>query len=118
MNAKMEYVESDLAWCAGFFDGEGSTMLLKAQRDKYIYIRMCVSQKDRRCLDKFLSIINKGKIYKANTREIHNWYCYKQEDVEEVAKLLWPFLSEVKKDQYLDCVSKVVSNKKGLNLSE
>ena len=58
----------DLAWCAGLFDGEGSTSVLKAQRDKYSYIRMSISQKYPEVLEKFQKIIGLGTIYKSNTK--------------------------------------------------
>lgn len=89
----------DLAWAAGFFDGEGSTSILKAQRDKYAYIRMSVSQKYPELLEKFKFIVGHGKIYKSNTREIYSWNCYKQNEVNLVLDTLWPFLSEMKKQQ-------------------
>jgi LAGLIDADG endonuclease len=97
------FVESNInaAWAAGLFDGEGSTTLLKAQRDKYAYVRMNVPQKLREVLDKFLSIVQVGKIYKHKTREMHSLDIYKQEDVENTLNLLWPYLSEVKKKQAL-----------------
>jgi hypothetical protein len=91
----------DIAWAAGLFDGEGSTSVLKAQRDRYAYVRMNVPQKHREVLDKFLSIVNVGKIYKAKTRDIHSLDIYKQEDVELTLNLLWPYLSEIKKKQAL-----------------
>ena len=96
-------MESNLnaAWAAGLFDGEGSTSVLKAQRDKYAYVRMNVPQKLREVLDKFLSIVQVGKIYKHNKRDMHSLDIYKQADVEDTLNLLWPYLSEVKKKQAL-----------------
>ena len=92
-------MESDYAWCAGFFDGEGSTTILKAQRDKYSYVRMSLSQKDKRVLDKWSSIMQVGNIYKAKTREIHSLDIYKRDEVENTLNKMWPFLSEIKKEQ-------------------
>lgn len=91
--------DTDYAWAAGFFDGEGTTSVLKAQRDKYAYIRMGISQKLTEPLERFLQIVGKGKIYKSNTRDIYSWNCYKQEDVEIVLNLLWPYLTSVKREQ-------------------
>ena len=100
---KVEFVESNVnaAWAAGLFDGEGSTSVLKAQRDKYAYVRMNVPQKLREVLDKFLDIVKVGKIYKHNKREMHSLDIYKKEDVEKALNLLWPYLSEIKKKQAL-----------------
>ena len=89
----------ELAWAAGFFDGEGSTSVLSTKRDKYTYLRMSVSQKNPQLLEKFLSIVGCGKIYKSNQRPIHSWDCYIEKDCESVLALLWPFLGEQKKHQ-------------------
>ena len=106
---------TDIAWAAGFFDGEGTTSLLKAQRDTYSYIRMGVSQKLHECLDKFHSIVQHGKIYSSNTRDIRSWNCYKHDDVIDVLNLLWPYLSTIKKQQALETLDKVTNNKKVSN---
>ena len=100
-------MEVDLAWCAGLFDGEGSTSVLKAQRDKYSYIRLSVSQKDNRVLQKFQSIVGYGKIYKSKTRNIHSFDVYIQEQVIAVLNKLWPYLSEVKKEQAIKAYDRV-----------
>jgi len=107
-------VASDLeyAWAAGFFDGEGTTSILKAQRDKYSYLRMSVSQKNRALLDKFQKIVGVGKVYKSKTREIHSWDCYKKQDVEVALSLLWPHLSKQKRDQAENARTKVLKNSK------
>ena len=97
----MEY-NLNAAWAAGLFDGEGSTSVLKAQRDRYAYVRMNVPQKLREVLDKFLAIVNVGKIYKHKARDMHSLDIYKQDDVIDTLNLLWPYLSEVKKQQALD----------------
>jgi hypothetical protein len=89
----------DLAWCAGLFDGEGTTSVLKAQRDKYAYIRMSISQKYPEVLEKFQGIVGVGSIYKSKTREIYSLDIYKQVDVLVCLEMLWPFLSEIKRKQ-------------------
>lgn len=97
----------ELAWCAGFFDGEGSTSILKAQRDQYAYIRMSISQKYPELLEKFKGIVGAGSIYKAKKREIYSWDCYKQDEVLRVLELLWPYLGETKKNQAIICKGRV-----------
>lgn len=100
-------MEVDYAWCAGLFDGEGTTSVLKAQRDRYAYVRMSVSQKQPEVLERFLAIIKLGKIYKSKTREIFSLDIYKQEDVVSVLNILWPYLSEVKKQQALNAFERM-----------
>ena len=90
--------EIELAWAAGFFDGEGTTSCLRARRDKYIYIRMSIAQKFPELLEKFRDIVGYGKVY-SNSRGMYSWDCYKQSDVPKVLTLLWPYLSEIKKKQ-------------------
>jgi hypothetical protein len=97
---------TDCAWAAGLFDGEGSTSVLKAHRDRYAYVRMSLTQKQREVLDKFLSIVKVGKIYKSNTRDIYSLDIYKHEDVEQTLNLLWPYLSEVKRHQAIRAFEK------------
>lgn len=91
--------ELDLAWAAGLFDGEGSTSTLKAQRDKHIYLRASVAQKDRRVLDKFQKIVDCGKVYSQKSRIMHSWDCYRQDEVYSFLELLWPYISEQKREQ-------------------
>lgn len=97
---KEEFVEykEQLCWAAGFFDGEGTTSVLKAQRDKYAYLRMSVSQKDPTLLYKFQDIFKCGRVYR-NKRGIHSWDCYKKENVVSVLSSLWPYISDQKKAQ-------------------
>lgn len=93
-------MEVEAPWCAGFFDGEGTTSVLAAQRDKWKYPRMSVAQKNPETLYRFQETLG-GKIYKSNTREIYNWNLYKYSDVEQALNKMWPFLSEQKKEQAL-----------------
>jgi hypothetical protein len=104
-------VESEYAWCAGFFDGEGSTTVLKAQRDKYSYIRMNLPQKDNRVLEKFHSIMKVGNIYKSKTRDIFSLDIYKHEDVMDTLNKMWPYLSEIKKEQAINALHRVITHK-------
>ena len=102
--------ELELAWAAGLFDGEGSTSVLKTQRDRYTYLRMSVSQKDRRVLDRFTKAVGVGKVY-FNKRGMHSWDCFRQDQVYNVLDLLWPYLSDAKKEQATAAKSRVVSAK-------
>ena len=102
--------DTELAWCAGFFDGEGSTSVLKTNRDKYLYLRMSVSQKDPELLYKFQSVVGYGKVYH-NKRGTSSWDCYKREEVEAVLTSLWVYLSPQKKRQAVDARCKVDSHR-------
>lgn len=95
-----------LAWAAGLFDGEGTTSVLAAKRDKYKYPRLSMAQKDPEVLEKLQNILG-GKIYKSKTRNIYNWNLYRQDSVEEALNKLWPFLSECKKIQAIKVMETV-----------
>jgi len=103
----------DLAWAAGFFDGEGTTTTLNAKRDKYVYLRCSIAQKNVELLNKFKEVVGVGSIYKSNTREVYNWNCYKYEEVIQILNALWPYLGEQKKQQAITSLNKVTS--KGRN---
>jgi hypothetical protein len=90
----------DLAWAAGFFDGEGTTSYLKS--NNWIGPRMSLTQKNEDTLKRFLNVVGFGKIYKNNTRVgMFCWACQRKEDVNTILNKLWPFLSEQKKNQAL-----------------
>lgn len=92
---------TELAWAAGFFDGEGCTTQCRWSPTIY------VSQNDREVLDRFQAAVGLGKVRGPYRRSKSS---YKPESpryifhtsgatTAEVLKLLWPFLSRVKKEQ-------------------
>lgn len=95
----------ELAWAAGLFDGEGTTSVLAAKRDKWKYPRLSMAQKNPEVLYKLQQLLG-GKVYKSNTRNIYNWNVYKREDVIDALNKLWPFLSEQKKEQAIEAFNK------------
>lgn len=91
-------MEVEYAWCAGFFDGEGTTSVLAAKRDRWKYPRMSIAQKNPETLVRFQNAVG-GKIYRSHTRDIYNWNLYNSDDVQDALNKLWPYLSEQKKQQ-------------------
>jgi LAGLIDADG endonuclease len=49
-------VETELAWCAGFFDGEGC---ISCVRTNGLTVRLDIDQKDRQVLDRFRKALGK-----------------------------------------------------------
>lgn len=103
-------MNTDLAWAAGFFDGEGCTMAkhgtrksVQAGRFVYSTILIEVAQKERFLLDKLCSILKTGKVYGPyNNGAGHYHYKYivsKYERVNSVIELLWPYLGPYKRTQ-------------------
>ena len=96
----------ELAWAAGFFDGEGSTSKSTHQTvngNTRYYAKIQLGQVDRRNLERFhKSIGGIGKIrgpVKTPTKPRYDWSAGGFEDVQAVIALLWCWLSPAKRDQ-------------------
>lgn len=92
----------ELAWAAGFFDGEGSIGCIPYEG--YATLQIAVVQNDRRPLERFLTVVGVGAIYerppdKHRTNLCHAWQTGKFEETQAVVAMLWPFLSQPKRDQ-------------------
>lgn len=105
---------SELAWAAGFFDGEGTTCVLRGHPDlsrrkrrSYCQLNLTVGQKERTTLDRFRSAVGGlGKVrgpYQHDPRrptslrftyQVQRWTT-----VQQVVALLWSYLSEPKRQQ-------------------
>ena len=106
----------ELAWAAGFFDGEGYARLRTTQRPngKYRHAVLAVAQIDIRPLERFQNaVLGLGKIngpygpYPSQTKNSspqYRWETAKFEHVQAVVALLWNFLSEPKKEQILKSI--------------
>jgi hypothetical protein len=89
--------EIGLAWAAGFFDGEGCTSTRVGGNGK-TYLRVSIGQKDRRALDRFAVTVGGCKVYGPSVRGIHQ-IMLGDSDARRVLNLLWPYMSEAKKEQ-------------------
>ena len=91
----------DLAWAAGFYDGEGSTTIHR--KGKHAYPRCTVAQKHTGVLEKFQRIVGCGTIsFKEATathNECHYWQARSHAETEMVIGLLWPWLGTQKREQ-------------------
>lgn len=90
----------ELAWAAGFFDGEGTTCKTKdSYRLESVSTRFSVPQKGITCLVRFKNALGGlGKIYD-RTCGVSLFAIAKLEEVDTALSLLWPYLSEPKKLQ-------------------
>ena len=97
-------MNTELAWAAGFFDGEGSIQLRKTGLQLY------VGQTDPRPLERFAAAVGVGKVngpygpYARNGtpntwKPMYAWQVGGRK-AEAVFALLQPFLSEPKREQY------------------
>lgn len=88
----------ELAWAAGFFDGEGYT----GYSARSYSLRMCVGQKDREVLDRFQAALGGiGRVYVTPKADApyHQWYLSGQENVGRALELLRPYLGRLKTEQ-------------------
>lgn len=111
-------LETEIAWAAGFFDGEGSVFVRHTKRHKggttgkmypLLTVELSVAQVRREPLDRLLKALGTGVVRGpyAPKRKNHNKYYRFQTAgrprVLRVATLLWPYLSIPKREQFLKC---------------
>jgi hypothetical protein len=101
----MGYVvnREELAWCAGFFDGEGHCGYSQRRKGRGIYIS--ISQVDRHVLDRFVKAVGVGRVRfqkRRETQDVHEYKATSFHDVQAVAAMLWHWLSPIKREQCLD----------------
>lgn len=98
-------LETEKAWAAGLFDGEGSTCLHgRARADgKRPGIRMVLSQKDtgpELLLRLQAALGGVGKVLERGDRPgVWVWRCQDRPGCTEALNRMWPYLSSPKKSQ-------------------
>lgn len=98
-------VDTELAWAAGFFDGEGCVRLIQNR-----YARLSITQRERICLDRFyhaVGDIGSLSTYKGGTYGDIYWRyeCSRQSLIDLIYERLSPWLSEPKRAQFADVFS-------------
>lgn len=95
-----DLISHELAWAAGFFDGEGTTCKTKmSYRPESPHVRLSVPQKGTGCLIRFQKALGGiGKIYERSCK-VSLFAIARLEDVDKALTLLWPYLSEPKRNQ-------------------
>lgn len=102
-------MSTELAWAAGFFDGEGCTTFAMSKTRKtrnnkpYPLLFIDIGQVDRRPLDRFLEAVGEGNVngpYDGKGKR-QDFYHFKSSStkVYSILQKLWPYLSDPKKDQ-------------------
>lgn len=101
-------VREELAWAAGFFDGEGTSFAWKQKRWKGRVAccpRLTVSQVERGPLERFnRAVAGLGNVTgpygdTSKRRPYFRWDIAGNEGGQAVLAMLWPFLSEPKRKQ-------------------
>lgn len=101
--------EVELAWSAGFFDGEGSVYLAKHQSHAgYFVLEAAITQSSwdgvPEVLQRFQRTFGIGKIYgpyraPAGHAPIYRWKCHRRQQIEGMITSLENDLGEVKRSQ-------------------
>jgi hypothetical protein len=93
----------ELAWAAGFFDGEGCVGCSRGAPTKLgvqrRYLRAAVTQKHPPLLEKFAALFDGGAIRAESRRTMHQ-YQANGKDAFRVICALWPWLGEQKKADF------------------
>lgn len=95
----------ELAWAAGFFDGEGNTNTYDSRATGgRLGIQLAVTQIHRSTLERFQGILRAGRIYGPYFTKSgrHGQYTLKVrgfEQVQAAVAVLWPWLTPVKREQ-------------------
>lgn len=97
--------KTELAWAAGFFDGEGCT---GRSSKRALGMRVSVSQRRIEPLERFRQVVGVGRIYGPGTRQCYQWVACSHSDVVTTIARLWPYLSLPKKEQ----IRRVVNDRK------
>lgn len=106
----------ELAWAAGFFDGEGCTTAryVKSDRIRPGDLRIAVVQTDLEVLRRFhRAVLGCGSIRTrrvARGKPMWVWCAQSFEEAQAVVALLWLFLSEPKRRQILSVFRKLDLN--------
>ncbi len=99
----------DLAWAAGFWDGEGSCgRYYRRNGSPDGTLRASLGQAERSTLDRFQSIVGIGKVgpHMGHGKRYWAWQCWRQLDFMLLAFMLWPYLSEPKRAQFSRAMAK------------
>jgi hypothetical protein len=119
--SKKNVKNTELAWAAGFFDGEGCTTITSFKSMKknatdrkrpYCSMRQSIAQVHIEPLIRFHQAIGLGAVrgpykYKSNKQYHYQWNASGM-DVIKVLDQLWPYLSKIKREQALDKVSNYI----------
>lgn len=97
----------ELAWCAGFFDGEGSTFIVRRKRitlPPRAEVKLSIGQAHPAVLERFVQYFDMGKVrgpYLSNSLT-EFWMCSCQGPrVDGIMRKMWPYLDRVKRQQYI-----------------
>lgn len=103
----------NLAWCAGFIDGEGSFTLVRRKNGNHAF-RVAAAQSHEAVLIRLQSILG-GRVfgpygpYGNSLQKTPNWLWAIQttNETRETLRDLWPYLGIVKREQAMAALSEI-----------
>ena len=107
--------ELEIAWAAGFWDGEGSAYIERVKRadgTKSPVLRLWLGQIDPRPLERFARAVGTDRPVLGPYNHTHmcNLRFSAKAEVERVIELLWPYLGEAKREQIAQCRQAIEEN--------
>jgi hypothetical protein len=117
----------ELAWAAGFFDGEGSISISQTNKNRgtpkklFWHTNLEISQSGElghEVLNRFkISVGNLGKVYGpyppakkyGHTKIRYRYMAYKFGDVQAIIAMLWNWLGTVKREQISNKLSIIIT---------
>lgn len=103
-----------IAWAAGFFDGEGSTIAyFPNKKSRYMRLQATVPQSGQGEVPKVLvrfqaAMLGLGKIVGPNEHGIYVWKSRGLEETQATIAMLWKYLGHVKRAQASAAMAEVV----------
>lgn len=101
-------METELAWAAGFFDGEGCTIIHTKNPSIVVY----VSQKEPTTLERFVSAVRVGKVYFSKNYGMWQVSLTSKTAIVALGRL-WPYLSQPKRTQALVALDRLTERLDG-----
>ena len=90
----------ELAWAAGFFDGEGSSYFQLESEKHNPQLRLSLPQRDKRNLDRFNKAVLKLCNPSSRSDGVDFLKTHQFENTQAVIALLWKYLSPAKREQF------------------
>lgn len=108
----------ELAWAAGFFDGEGCSWVDRPNKNQGYnrgHLRLKIQQVEKDTLMRFQKALNGlgtvrgpyGPYKNSKSQPIHEWAADNFEHVQAAIAMMWTFLSPPKREQYIKAVSSI-----------
>jgi hypothetical protein len=102
--------ETELAWAAGFFDGEGSISVRRDSRPgRKPALLLDIEQTDQRPLLRFHDAVRAGSLSRRpdsrgpNRKRLYRLHAG-DKGTRRIIAALWPWLSEPKREQFIACL--------------